>query len=291
MASHIKLSHKKRRTQIQKAIGTHDMLQLKSTWYESVQLQGFLLFTLTWYALLCWNVSVSWRSIICTYLVFPAVSNSITSIVHELSHGHLFSADWIFIPALLVSSIFLPVVPFKILHDHHHKDFQHTELDFETAFKRNPVIRRLSICNQVAAICALSLLKPSTVILTFKILMVRPLKWRVASVMSIGIYMTWVYMYPVALLFLLISFTLHPLNSRIWREHPLHQDTMSSYSPLLGLITLGMCRHVEHHDFPWVDCHKLHLLKKLAPQQYTQLHHTNSVAEDFRLVGVELRGR
>jgi fatty acid desaturase len=289
--SDIKLCHTSRRSQIQRAIGRHDMHQLQSTWYDSVKLQCFLMFSLAWYVLLCCNVMVSWRTVISMYLFLPILTNSLVSTVHELGHGHIFSSDWIFVGALLLCSICLPMVPFKILHDHHHRDFQHPELDFEYAYKRSSITRRLGTLNQVAGITAMLVLNPWTGIRGLQVLMDRPLKWRVASVLSVCIFTTWVYIYPIALVALLVAVSLHPLNSRIWREHPLQQDTMSSYSPVLRLITNGMCQHVEHHDFPWVDCHKLHLLKKLAPQYYTPLHHSNSIVEDFQMLGDEFRGR
>lgn len=39
---------------------------------------------------------------------------------------------------------------------------------------------------------------------------------------------------------------------------------------LYSLYTLGTNYHVEHHDFPTIPFHKLHLLRQIAPEFYRQ---------------------
>lgn len=47
--------------------------------------------------------------------------------------------------------------------------------------------------------------------------------------------------------------------------------SLSTYAGrLYSFYTLGTNYHVEHHDFPTIPFHKLHLLRQIAPEFYRQ---------------------
>jgi fatty acid desaturase len=85
-----------------------------------------------------------------------------------------------------------------------------------------------------------------------------------------------------ALLFLYLSETLwsippHPACAMFVTNHGSTQDdttggcipTSSTYAGAwYSLLTLGTNFHVEHHDFARIPFHKLHLLRKIAPEYY-----------------------
>mmetsp|Transcript_6968 Transcript_6968/g.17051 ORF Transcript_6968/g.17051 Transcript_6968/m.17051 type:complete len:499 (-) Transcript_6968:369-1865(-) len=84
------------------------------------------------------------------------------------------------------------------------------------------------------------------------------------------------------LLFLFFSETLwsippHPASAMFVSNHPSAADeatgdcvpSMSTYAGLwYSLFTLGTNYHCEHHDFPMIPFHKLHELRKIAPEFY-----------------------
>ncbi|VEU41510.1 unnamed protein product [Pseudo-nitzschia multistriata] len=84
------------------------------------------------------------------------------------------------------------------------------------------------------------------------------------------------------LLFLYLSETLwsippHPASAMFVSNHPSAVDentgdcvpSMSTYAGLwYSLFTLGTNYHCEHHDFPTIPFHKLHELRRIAPEFY-----------------------
>lgn len=84
------------------------------------------------------------------------------------------------------------------------------------------------------------------------------------------------------LFFLFLSETLwsippHPASAMFVSNHPSAVDeatgdcvpSMSTYSGLwYSLFTLGTNYHCEHHDFPMIPFHRLHELRKIAPEFY-----------------------
>jgi len=84
------------------------------------------------------------------------------------------------------------------------------------------------------------------------------------------------------LLFLFLSETLwsippHPASAMFVSNHPSAVDeatgdcvpSMSTYAGVwYSLFTLGTNYHCEHHDFPTIPFHKLHELRRIAPEFY-----------------------
>jgi sphingolipid 4-desaturase/C4-monooxygenase len=84
---------------------------------------------------------------------------------------------------------------------------------------------------------------------------------------------------------------IHPLGARWIQEHytaTSDQETFSYYGPL-RFVQLNVGCHNEHHDFPGIPWNRLHLLRQIAPESYSNLRCHQSLSRllfDFVWHGV-----
>jgi sphingolipid 4-desaturase/C4-monooxygenase len=220
---------------------------------------------------------------IVAWLVGGTCNQNLMCAQHELSHFLAFRKP-VYNKMLSIASNMPLAIPmataFRKYHQEHHSDMgvDGVDVDLPTFFEAD------LICNSLlkTCFCAVYLL-----IYGVRPLLVRPKQAGKEELINfvavIGFDAVVLYLFGwKSLLYLLLSAPLggglHPLAGHLIAEHYMFrkgQETYSYYGPL-NAFSYNVGYHNEHHDFPQIPHTRLHKLREIAPEYYSNRYYHTS---------------
>lgn len=226
-----------------------------------------------------------WTLIILSYVVSGTINHSLGSAIHEIGHnlafGHKNGS------ANRILSIFanLPMgvpmaISYKKYHQDHHRWLGHDSKDVDVPAK----IESYMFNNCVTKLLWLFFFPIFHSIRPFFKSPKPVTHWEIVNFVVQGLFDLFILKVfgikcLVYMVFgIVLGLGVHPLSGHFISEHFLFADnqaTHSYYGPL-NFLMYNLGYHVEHHDFPYIPCTKIHRVRQIAPEFYEHLpYHTS----------------